>query len=287
MSASPTQARLRTLFFGTSRFAVPSLHAAAARTQLAGVVTRPDRPAGRGHKLNPSPVKAAAIALGLRVYEPERLQPFAHDIAGEAFDLFALASYGRMLPRSLLDVPRLGALNVHPSLLPKYRGATPIQSALRNGDVQTGVSIMMMDAGMDTGEIVEQEIVSIQPGETYGELHDRLARVGAGLLSAAFDRAAAGKLTHAPQSGEPSLTKPIGKDDLTIDWSWPPQQIVDHVRAFSPQPAARAALDGETVKILRAHVAADGTLAIDELIAPNRAKMSGAAYAQRRAASNR
>jgi methionyl-tRNA formyltransferase len=263
---------------------VPSLHVAAARTRLAGVVTQPDRPAGRGQKLTPSPVKTAAIALGLAVYEPARLQVFARDIAGTPFDLFALASYGRILPQALLDMPRLGSLNVHPSLLPKYRGATPIQTALRNGDRQTGVSIMLMDAGMDTGEIVLQETVAIEPDETYGELHDRLAFVGADLLGRALDLAAAGNVSHQPQRGEPSFTAPIRKEDLTIDWSWPAQRVVDHVRAFSPSPAARAVIDGDAVKILRAHVAADGTLAIDELVAPNRGKMSGEAYRQRRRA---
>ncbi|MEO9263655.1 MAG: methionyl-tRNA formyltransferase, partial [Candidatus Baltobacteraceae bacterium] len=139
---------MKTLFFGTSAFAVPSLHVVASRTSLFGVVTQPDRPAGRGHKLVSTPVKVAALELGLRVFEPLHLKAFAERIETEAFDLFALASYGKILPGSLIDMPRLGALNVHPSLLPKYRGATPIQSALRNGDLETGVSIMLMDAGM-------------------------------------------------------------------------------------------------------------------------------------------
>jgi methionyl-tRNA formyltransferase len=251
------------------------------------VVTQPDRPSGRGLRLTPSPVKTAAMALGLRIYEPERLGAFAREIEGERFDLFALASYGRILPRALLDLPRLGALNVHPSLLPNYRGATPIQTALRNGETRTGVSVMLMDAGMDTGEIACQETVAIEPGETYGELHDRLAAIGADLLGRTIDRAARGQLTHEPQHGEPSVTKPIGKDDLAIDWAWSPKRIVDHVRAFSPQPAARAAIDGETVKILRAHVATDGRLEIDELIAPNRGKTSGAAYLRGRSVPTR
>ncbi len=250
----------------------------AQRSQLAGVVTQPDRPAGRGQKLTPSPVKVAAGALGLRIFQPERLGAFARDIGDEPFDLFVLASYGRILPQALLDLPRLGALNVHPSLLPHYRGATPIQTALRNGDVRTGVSIMLMDAGMDTGEIVLQAEAAIDPGETYGELHDRLAALGARLLGDALDLAEAGTLPRAPQEGQPSVTRPIAKDDLEIDWSWTPQQIVDCVRAYSPQPAARARIDGETVKILRAHVNSDGALVVDELIAPNRGKMRGDAY---------
>jgi methionyl-tRNA formyltransferase len=269
---------LRALFFGTSAFAVPSLRAVAARTQLAGVVTQPDRPAGRGQRLAPSAVKSAAAKLGLRVYEPVNLRDFTAEIAAEPFDLFALASYGRILPRELIELPRLGALNVHPSLLPKYRGATPIQSAIVNGDRETGVTIMLMDAGMDTGDVVLQDCTAIAACETYGELHDRLALLGADLLARAIDLAQHGVLAHRPQSGEPSVTRPIGKEDLLVDLSWPPQRIVNAVRAFSPQPAARAELAGEVVKVLRAHVTADGTLEIDELIAPNRGRMSGAEY---------
>jgi methionyl-tRNA formyltransferase len=268
---------LRTLFFGTSAFAVPSLHVTAEKTDLAGVVTQPDRRAGRGQKLRPTPVKAAAMALGLRVHEPLSLKKFAEEIAGETFDLFALASYGKILPEALLDLPRLGALNVHPSLLPKYRGATPIQTALLDGCVQTGVSIMLMDAGMDTGDVVLQERLEITPGDDYGTLHDRCALFGADLLAEAFDLAASGPLPRMPQRGEPSVTKPLRKEDLDVDLGWPPERIVNAVRAFSPAPCARATIEGESVKLLRAHVA-EGELVIDELIAPSRGKMSGEAY---------
>jgi methionyl-tRNA formyltransferase len=273
---------VRTLFFGTSAFAVPSLRVLAARTDVAGVVTQPDRPAGRGHRLVPSPVKAAAIELGLAVHEPVRLRDFANDVASQSFDAFALASYGRILPQALLDLPRLGALNVHPSLLPKYRGATPIQTALRDGERETGVTIMLMDAGMDTGDVVLQQRAPIDPADDYGSLHDRLALAGAALLDRALALAEAGPLQHHPQTGEASVTKPIGKNDLAIDWKWDARRIVDHVRAYSPQPAARAELYGETVKILRAHVDADGAVAVDEVIAPNRGRMTLAAYAQSR-----
>lgn len=268
---------MKTLFFGTSAFAVPSLHVVAQRTQCA-VVTQPDRPAGRGHRLAPSPVKATALELGLRVYEPVRLRAFAPQIAGEDFDLFVLASYGRILPAELLALPRLGALNVHPSLLPKYRGATPIQSAILHGERTTGVSIMLMDAGLDTGDVVIAREVALGADETYGDLHDRLAQTGAELLCEALEAAEAGELRAAPQSGEATLTRLIERDDLRIDWSWPAERIARTVRAYSPQPAARADIDGESVKILRAHVDETGRLVIDELIAPNRGPMSGEAY---------
>ncbi|HEY6450030.1 MAG TPA: methionyl-tRNA formyltransferase [Candidatus Cybelea sp.] len=269
---------MKTLFFGTSAFAVPSLEIVAARTALAGVVTQPDRPAGRGHRLKPSAVKSAALELGLPVHEPMGLIALAQASAQEQFDLFVLASYGRILPKQLLALPRLGALNVHPSLLPKYRGATPIQAAIASGEKETGVSIMLMDPGLDTGDLVLARRVAIGPEETYGELHDRLAWIGAELLAQAIDLAAEGELPRRPQQGDASMTRPISKEELTIDWSWPPQRIVDMVRAYSPQPAARAMLDGESVKILRAHIASDGALVIDELIAPNRGKMSGQEY---------
>ncbi len=272
---------MRTLFFGTSAFAVPSLHVLAARTNVAGVVTQPDRPAGRGHKLQPTPVKAAALDLSLRVYEPTKLKAFAKEIAAESFDLFALASYGRILPQTLLDLPKLGALNVHPSLLPKYRGATPIQGALRNGDAETGVTIMLMDAGMDTGDIVLQEHVPIEADDTYGSLHDRLALYGGELLGEALDLAAKGKLPRNPQTGESIVTAPISKDDLAIDPTWPPERIVAMIRALSPQPGARLEVDGETIKVLRAHVEG-GDLVLDEVIAPNRGRMTGEAYRQSR-----
>lgn len=276
---------MRSLFFGTSAFAVPSLHAVAAQTELAGVVTQPDRPAGRGQRLTASPVKRAALDLGLRVYEPVRVRALAGELGSERFDCFALASYGRILPQELLDLPRIGALNVHPSLLPEYRGATPIQSALANGETETGVSIMLMDAGLDTGDLVAQERVAIEPGETYGGLHDRLAELGAELLARVLDAASRGALVRSPQSGEASLTRPLSKADLEIDLNWPAQRVVDAVRAFSPQPGARATLAGERVKILRAHVTSDGKLSIDELIAPNRGRMSGEQYLRGRSES--
>jgi methionyl-tRNA formyltransferase len=272
---------MRTLFFGSSAFAVPSLHVTAEKTQLAGVVTQPDQPAGRGHKLQPTPVKVAARELGLRVYEPATLRALADDISAERFDCFALASYGRILPQEMLGLPALGALNVHPSLLPKYRGATPIQSALRDGASTTGVSIMLMDAGMDTGDLVLQSSVEIEPDDDYGSLHDRLAFFGADLLGDAIELGAKGAFPRRPQHGEPSLTRPIRKEDLEIDWSWPPQRIVNTIRAFAPAPCARATVEGENVKLLHAHVD-DDRVVIDELIAPGRGRMSWDSYLRSR-----
>ena len=186
-------------------------------SDLAGVVTQPDRPAGRGQRLAASPVKARAQQLGVAVYEPADLSAFASEALGDSFDLFVLASYVRILPRALLAVPGVGALNVHPSLLPRYRGATPIQTALRNGDFETGVTIMLMDAGMDTGPIVSQRALPIGRDENYGRLHDRLAQIGAELLGDAIAAANAGHLPSVAQSGAASVTHAIRTPDLAVD----------------------------------------------------------------------
>lgn len=280
----------------------------AQRSDLAAVVTQPDRPGGRGHKLRPTPVKVAAMDLGIPVLQPLSLREFAVEQARDGYDLFVLASYGNILPQELLDVPKLGSLNVHPSLLPKYRGATPIQTALLEGQRETGVSIMLMDAGMDTGDIVLQERTPIAADERYGELHDRLAAFGAQALAHALDLARSGHIPHHPQNGTPNVTRPLRKGDLQIDWAWPVQRIVNTVRAFAPAPAARAMLDGVPVKLLRARAGVsnivpatagtvlgvsgdavcvrcgEGTVEIAELVAPNRGPQSGAAFAQSRSA---
>jgi methionyl-tRNA formyltransferase len=269
---------------------------------LQAVVTQPDRPAGRGQKMTAPAVKTAAQELGIPVYQPVSLRDFSGELRGKHFDFFVLASYGKLIPQSLLDVPRLGSLNVHPSLLPHYRGATPIQSALRDGASETGVTIMLMDAGLDTGDVVLQERTPILPGETYGELHDRLARFGAQALVHAIDSGRGGSFPRAPQSGKASTTRPLRKEDLAIDWNWEAQRIVNHVRSLSPRPAARAVIEKIPVKILRAEVAqwerplvvpgsiasmigdglgvqsGDGVVNVLEVIAPNRGPQTGASF---------
>jgi methionyl-tRNA formyltransferase len=294
--------------FGTSEFAVPTLEAVAERHDVVGVVTQPDRPAGRGHKLVATPVKRAALARGLPVFEPERLRPFLDDVRALGAEAFVVASYGKIVPQALLDLVPV-AFNVHPSLLPLYRGATPLQSAIRDGREETGVTIIAMDAGMDTGDVLLQERTALGAGETYGELHDRLAERGAVLLADALARQQAGTLTRTPQAVlapelgldeaeiARSATRPLRKDDLAVAWDREPKRIVDVVRSLAPAPAARATVEGETVKLLSARVAAaeesEGTLTADEgfvhrgvvllrVVPPNRAAMSAAAW--RRAA---
>ncbi len=264
-------------------------------------MTQPDRPAGRGHKLQPTPVKSAAAELGIPTLEPERLRGALDALRVADAALLAVASYGKIVPQAMLDVPPLGALNVHPSLLPLYRGATPLQSQLRDGVRASGVTIIRMDAGMDTGDIVLQAHREIGPAETYGELHDRFAALGAELLAEAVLATAAGTLRPLPQAGLASdaeiartLTRPLGKDDLLVDWGAPAQRVVDLVRSLSPAPGARAHLDGEAqaVKILKARLATpadagelqvvcgDGrAVVVETLVPPNRKAMTGRAYA--------
>ncbi len=283
----------------------------ATLSEIVAVVTQPDRPAGRGHKLTPSPIKVAALELGAPIFMPLRLKPFALDLQKLSPDILVVASFGRILPQAILDVPRSGlAFNVHPSRLPLYRGATPLQSALRDGRTQTGVSIIAMDAGMDTGDILVAEQIAIGAGETYGELHDRLALRGAELLGTAIERLTSGALERTPQDRlgiEPgeiaaTLTRPLDKADLEVDWTWPAARIVNAVRALAPQPAARAVIGGERVKLLAARAArrdevgmtddggfveqagdGDGVVVL-RVTPPNRAAMTGAAYRSMQAA---
>ena len=256
-------------------------------------------------------MKAAALALGLPVFTPLRLRAFAGELAELRPAILAVASYGRILPQAILDLPSMGiAFNVHPSLLPLYRGATPLQSALRDGRTVTGVTIIAMDAGMDTGDILLQEPTPLGPAETYGELHERLARRGADLLAVAVERLAAGTLERisqaslgvAPSEIAATLTRPLGKEDMIVDWSWPAARIVDTIRSLSPAPAARAVLGGETVKITAARLARPGEIGVTpdgglvepagdggavvvlRLTPPNRGALTGAAFARARTA---
>jgi len=265
------------------------------------VVTQPDRPAGRGHKLRATAVKVAAIELGIATIEPERMRDALTTLSGIEADLYAVASYGKIVPQAVLDLPRLGALNVHPSLLPCYRGATPLQAQLRDGIATGGVSIIAMDAGMDTGDVVLQEARAIGALVTYGVLHDRFAELGAEMLGRATAQALAGTLVRTPQNdlgcaedATRTLTRPLQKDDALVDWSWPARRVIDHVRSLSPQPGARASIDGESerVKILFARLAqptddttelaiacGDGErIVVERLVPPNRGVMSGVAY---------
>ncbi len=212
---------------------------------VAAVVSQPDRPKGRDLKLHPSPVKELAVARQLPVLQPERAreEAFFGDLKEYEPELIVVAAYGQILPQRILDLPRHGCLNVHTSLLPKYRGAAPIQWAILNGDRETGVTIMKMDAGMDTGPIVAMEPTPIDERDTSQTLHDRLARLGADLMARTIPDYAAGKLTPQPQPAEGVTYAPkISKQDGCIDWSKSAREIRNRVRGLVPWPGAFTSL---------------------------------------------
>jgi methionyl-tRNA formyltransferase len=233
---------LKVIYAGTSSFAVPALEMLAKNKQvhLAAVVTQPDRPSGRNLELKASPVKLAAFKIGCPIYQPERLNEnsILEQLAYYSPDLMVVASYGQILKPETLRLPRLGCLNIHASLLPKYRGASPIQSAILNQERETGVTLMWMNEGLDTGDIFLQEKVRIGRRESAGELHDRLAILGAKLLIHGIDRILQGQIARLPQEGISSLTKKIRREDGWIDWSRSREQIDAQIRAMQPWPGA-------------------------------------------------
>jgi len=236
-------AALRIVFMGTPELACASLSAlmAAPGLQVVAVVTQPDRPKGRDLKLTPSPVKELASRAGLPVLQPERSrsEAFLSELSGLAPDLIAVAAFGQILPRAILDLPHFGCLNVHTSLLPKYRGAAPIQWAILNGEVETGVTIMKMDEGLDTGAILSQARTPIEVQDDSETLHDRLATLGAQLLVKTIQSFIAGDLTPVPQPAEGATHAPkIKKQDGRLSWNEPCLSVWNRVRALTPWPGA-------------------------------------------------
>jgi methionyl-tRNA formyltransferase len=251
---------MRLVFAGTPRFAVPALEAlAAAGHELVAVLTQPDRPAGRGLAAVAGPVKQAAQRRGVPVLQPPSLKDAAVQarLAELAPDALVVAAYGLILPQAMLDIPRLGALNVHASLLPRWRGAAPIERALLAGDPVTGVCIMQMDAGLDTGPVLLRDELPIAPEDTAGTLHDKLAALGARLVVAALDGLAAGTLRPTPQPAEGvTYAAKIARDETRLDWSRSANELARRVRAFDPAPGAGARVRGVELKIWRAAVVA-------------------------------
>lgn len=245
---------MRLVFMGTPPFAVPSLEALLrAGHEVAAVYTQPDRPAGRGQEIQTSPVKRAALAASLPVRQPRSLRP-----AEEAAALAALkppaivvAAYGLLLPQAVLDIPPLGCLNVHPSLLPRYRGASPIIGTLLAGDSETGVTVMLLDAGMDTGPVLVQEREPVQPTDTAGSLGMRLAQLGARLLVQVLPRWAAGELSLTPQDNTlATYTQRLKKEDGDLDFREPAVLLERKIRAYQPWPGAYTWWRGQQIKVL-------------------------------------
>ena len=271
-------AALRIVFMGTPELAAASLSALLREPafELAAVVTQPDRPKGRDLKLQPSPVKQLARAAGLPVLQPlkARDESFLVTLRELQPELIAVAAFGQILPAPLLALPRLGCLNVHTSLLPKYRGASPIQSAILNGDPETGVTIMKMDVGLDTGDILTQRVTPIFPTDDAATLHDRLAQLGAELLVETIPAYAAGKIPPQPQDASRAThVAKIKKEDGGIDWSQPAAAIWNRIRAFTPWPGAFTYLPGpphpQLLKIWQAQVEARSGAA-GEILAADR-----------------
>jgi methionyl-tRNA formyltransferase len=245
----------RVIFLGTPAFAVPSLRALAASTSLVAVITRPDRPAGRGRKLTPPPVAVAARKLGLPVLQPERLRDPAVlvDLGALRPDLLVTVAYGRLIPQAVLALPPLGGINLHPSLLPAYRGASPIAAAIRDGATVTGVTIMYLASELDAGDIILQREVPIRPDESAGELEDRLAHEGAALLAEAVRLIARGEAPRRPQDhAKATYAGKITKEDGKIHWNLPAHDIVNLVRAMNPWPSAYTVWRGSLLKVWRA-----------------------------------
>jgi methionyl-tRNA formyltransferase len=248
--------KLDIVFAGTPDFAVPSLQALISGGQrIRAVYTQPDRPAGRGRRLAASPVKRLAVEHGLEVRQPESFKPEQAKAALQALnaDLMVVAAYGLLLPRAVLEAPRLGCVNVHASLLPRWRGAAPIQRAILAGDAQTGVTIMQMEAGLDTGPMLLKRSCPIGPRDTAGDIHDRLAALGAEALAEALPGIADDSLRAEPQDEAlATYAAKLTKDEARIDWTAPAEQIDRQVRAFNPWPVAYTQWDGRALRIWRA-----------------------------------
>ena len=244
---------MRIIFAGTPDFALPSLRAAAQRNEVVAVYTQPDRPAGRGRGLTASPVKREAIARGIPVLQPESLKgELMQDVLRQlAPDLMVVVAYGLILPRKVLAIPRFGCWNVHASLLPRWRGAAPIQRAIEAGDTETGVCLMQMEAGLDTGPVLLSQSTPIHAEETGGQLHDRLAELGAQVLGDGLGLLRAGVSPTPRPQPEAGVTyaHKLEKEEARLDWSQSADLLARKVRAFEPWPVAEAVVAGERLRI--------------------------------------
>ena len=254
---------IRLVFMGTPDFAVPTLQTLIETQQVVGVVTQPDRPAGRGRQPTPPPVKVAAEAAGIPVYQPKSLrsEEAAAPLRDWQPDMIVVAAFGQILKPHVLDLPPLGCINVHASLLPRWRGAAPIQYALLAGDATTGVSLMRMDVGLDTGPVYVKEAVEIVGEETAVSLHDKLAQLGADMTGKYLVQIADGTLTATPQNDAESTYAPmIKKEDGRLDWTQTSEELDRRIRAMTPWPGAFTQWQGQMLKVRKADVVGDGRL---------------------------
>jgi methionyl-tRNA formyltransferase len=246
---------VKLVFAGTPGFAVPALDALhGAGHELAGVFTQPDRPAGRGRKLQASPVALRAEALGLPLFKPEKLHAEAQaQLRQLAPAVMVVVAYGLLLPRAVLDIPPLGCINIHASLLPRWRGAAPIARAVEAGDSESGITIMRMDAGLDTGPMLLLERIPLGQDMTAAQLHDALAPLGGRLIVEALARLERGELPPQPQPAQGmSYARKLSKEEARLDWSRPAEELARRVRAYNPAPVAWSELDGERIRLWNA-----------------------------------
>ena len=258
---------MRIIFAGTPPFAAAALDALAeAGHDIARVLTQPDRPAGRGMKLTPSAVKQAALARGLTVGQPPSLKTVEAqaELRAVGADVMVVAAYGLILPQAVLDLPRLGCLNIHASLLPRWRGAAPIQRAILAGDSETGITIMQMDAGLDTGAMLSKTVVPIRDSDTAASLHDVLAVAGARAIVAALTHYAA-LIPEVQDDAQATYAAKLTKDEAQLDWREPAEVLARAVRAYNPAPGAWTLLDGAPLKIWAAR-GGDGSGAAGEVL---------------------
>ena len=255
---------MRVVFLGTPDFAVPSLDAMVlAGHSVLGVFTQPDRPKGRGQQVAESPVKQAAVRLGLPVFQPERIRrpESIEQLRSFGADLMVVVGYGQIIPQSIIDLPRHGILNVHASLLPKYRGAAPIQWAIASGETKTGVTIMQIDAGLDTGDMLAKASTDIGPDETAPELSARLAALGAQLLIDTIGAIERGTAIREKQNDSEATLAPIlKKEDGRVDWTRPAREINNRRRGFTPWPGAYTTFRGQPLALLRTEALEDTSL---------------------------
>jgi methionyl-tRNA formyltransferase len=262
----------RIVFMGTPDFAVPSLQKLIETQKVVGVITQPDRPAGRGRQPQPPPVKVTAVNANIPIYQPKSLrrEEAAAPLRDWQPDVIIVAAFGQILQPHVLDLPPLGCLNVHASLLPRWRGASPIQHAILAGDAETGVSLMKMDVGLDTGPVYVMRAIPIEAEETAVTLHDKLAQLGADMVGDYLDDIVNGRLTPTPQSDAPSTYAPmIKKEDGQLNWQQTNIELDRHIRAMTPWPGAFTVWQGQTLKVLEAAV-------VDGLVGePGDVKMRG------------
>ncbi|HLK99091.1 MAG TPA: methionyl-tRNA formyltransferase [Myxococcaceae bacterium] len=249
--------RPRIVFMGTPEFAVASLAALFDIGEVVAVVTQPDKPKGRGNAISISPVKALALERGLTVLQPQKLRtpPFAEELRKLSPDVCVVTAYGKILPKDVLEVPPHGCVNVHASLLPRFRGAAPIQWAIAHGDTETGVALMRMDEGLDTGPVISMKRLPIEHEDTSATLHGKLSRLGGDILREALPAYLRGELKPAPQPSEGMVLAPIiQKEDGLLDFSRPAVELERRLRAFTPWPGVYTGLNGARLKVHRVRV---------------------------------